>query len=175
MAAETAEASYLRLAFLCELEEIEHIRRLAATGIDLDWHPEGKPALLDDNVREGRVAIAGLLLELGARVDTVSLMEARTVPELEMLIAAGADFKTPDQDGWTLLHGYCSLGRQDHALCLLRHGADMNAQDRDGYTPLQVADELHAQMGEALRSFLQQGVLEAKTPPADAQRPNRRI
>jgi len=64
----------------------------------------------------------------------------REHPEIaKMLLAAGADAKAVDDNGWTLLHYAAKFGSESAVEDALKLGVNPNARSRQGFTPLHVA------------------------------------
>ena len=87
------------------------------------------------------------------------------------LLAAGADTKVGEQDGYTPLHGAGFQGRAEIARMLVAHGLDPNEMHRDGYTPIHRAcwgaEERHT---DTVRVLLESGVSPSQ-PTARKQLP----
>lgn len=60
---------------------------------------------------------------------------------VERLLAAKADIKAQDLDGWTPLHRAAQRGDAQIASLLLDHGADIEERDAEGFTPIITATE----------------------------------
>lgn len=97
--------------------DVGEVRRGLESGVQVGWRNEDEMdrTFLHCACGEGRVGVASLLLEKGARVD------AR------------------DEDERTPLHRAARGGQEKCVQLLLKHGADVNAQDFGGNTPLHVA------------------------------------
>jgi ankyrin repeat protein len=74
---------------------------------------------------------------LGAKL--VEAAKTPNTPQVEKLLAAGADPNTKDDYGWTALMWASSFGRTRNVLALLKKGADVNAKDNNGWTALMSA------------------------------------
>ena len=48
----------------------------------------------------------------------------------------GADWKIPEKDGYTPMHGAGFQGRAEIAKLLIEHGLDKSDRHQDGYTPM---------------------------------------
>jgi ankyrin repeat protein len=111
------KGSSLHYAVLCGLEDIvkflviERSQDVNSRGFDDNETP------LAGASREGRLKVAEVLLELGAKVDAL------------------------DRDDWTPLHVASAYGHEDIAQMLLEHGADARALDNGIRTPLHRASE----------------------------------
>lgn len=107
---------------------------------------------LHEAVRYGRVEIAKILLDAGAKVDAIDAVGKSPflliVPEekqLEMynvLLAASADVTQKDMYGDTVLH-VCTMAavKTDVLSVLINHGAPVNERNKKGVTPLSLAIE----------------------------------
>ncbi|AGE59088.1 ankyrin repeat PH and SEC7 domain containing protein [Paramecium bursaria Chlorella virus OR0704.2.2] len=58
---------------------------------------------------------------------------------VKALVAAGADVRSEDVDGWTPLRVAADNGYPEIVRLLLEHGADVRSEDVNGWTPLRVA------------------------------------
>lgn len=97
--------------------DFDHLRRLLASGVDVDQRD-----------RSGRTPLQTLMRS--AKADERG--EA-----LEILCAAGADLEARDENGLTPLHNAASDGQLRFAQILLEGGADPNAlRESDATTPL---------------------------------------
>ncbi len=100
------------------------------------------PAVLTDRDNDGRT-----LLDLACRAATCDIaipLEAGTAEQhaaVDLILAAGADPATADNDGWTPLHTAGMAGHADLALRLVAAGApvDADAHDKDGGSALSYA------------------------------------
>ncbi|MBC6439818.1 MAG: ankyrin repeat domain-containing protein [Rhodospirillales bacterium] len=61
------------------------------------------------------------------------------LPDVERCIAAGADIRARDEDGWTPLHVAARDGTAESVQALIDAGADTEARTDNGATPLHVA------------------------------------
>ena len=107
---------------------------------------------LHEAVRYGRVEIAKILLDAGAKVDALDavgkspfLLIIPTEKQLEMynvLLAASADVTQKDMYGDTVLH-VCTMAavKTDVLSVLINHGAPVNERNKKGVTPLSLAIE----------------------------------
>ena len=97
------------------------------------------PAVLTDRDNDGRT-----LLDLACRAATCDIaipLEAGTAEQhaaVDLILAAGADPATADNDGWTPLHTAGMAGHADLARRLVAAGApvDANAHGKDGGSAL---------------------------------------
>lgn len=76
--------------------------------------------------------------KLGQPHDTVSA-DAGEAEAITLLLDAGANLETTDQEGNTPLHHAVMLGSVRGAEALLSHGAKVNVKNRSGQTPLSLA------------------------------------
>ncbi len=84
------------------------------------------------------------------------------LPEINRLIATGADVDAKGNDGWTALHYTGFHGQVEGARLLLEKGADINAKDNDGWTALHFA--AYNNRIEAAQLLLEKGAdINAKT------------
>lgn len=107
---------------------------------------------LHEAVRYGRVEIAKILLDAGAKVDALDavgkspfLLIIPAEKQLEMynvLLAASADVTQKDMYGDTVLH-VCTMAavKTDVLSVLINHGAPVNERNKKGVTPLSLAIE----------------------------------
>ena len=77
--------------------------------------------------------------DLGGRGRVARLIDADRPEEALAALAAGADARVVDADGWTLLHHAADRGAVGVAAALLDAGVPANAADASGVTPLLVA------------------------------------
>ncbi len=102
----------------------------------------------------GRTDAARLLIERGARVETVSRNPSAHTPlhvaaarghrdVAELLLARGAAASAPAGGGWTPLHLAAGAGHADVAALLIARGADTRAREGQGRTPLEIAEATH--------------------------------
>lgn len=104
------------LAFNCQEGNADAVRRLIASGADVNAAGDGGETLLHLAADAGHDAIIRLLVTGGALVNAVD-SEARQSP----------------------LHYACSQGRREAAMALIRAGADTSTADVDGALPLELA------------------------------------
>ena len=104
--------------------DLESIDRLLGAGVDIDARDEHNQTALMNAARDGRTAVAGLLIDRGARLDhtakygLTALMLAvlrSNVDVVRMLVGAGADLDVrgtgaPGFDGKTALDFAQGLG-----------------------------------------------------------------
>ncbi|WP_296706716.1 ankyrin repeat domain-containing protein [Treponema sp. UBA7570] len=107
---------------------------------------------LHEAVRYGRVEIAKILLDAGAKVDALDavgkspfLLIIPAEKQLEMynvLLSANADVTQKDMYGDTVLH-VCTMAavKTDVLSVLINHGAPVNERNKKGVTPLSLAIE----------------------------------
>lgn len=97
--------------------DFDHLRRLLASGVDVDQRD-----------RSGRTPLQTLIR---------SAEEDERGEALRILCAAGAELEARDENGLTALHNAASDGRFEFAQILLEAGADPNAlRESDATTPL---------------------------------------
>ena len=71
-------------------------------------------------------------------------VKERDKTAVERLLAAKADFKSPDMHGWTALQRAAQSGQTEIVRLLLDHGADLEERDAEGFTPIITAAEKNA-------------------------------
>ena len=71
---------------------------------------------------------------------------------VKALLEMGADWKIPEKDGYTPMHGAGFQGRAEIAKVLIGHGLDKSDRHADGYTPIHRAcwgrEARHTETGE---------------------------
>jgi hypothetical protein len=119
--------------------DIETARMLLDAGVNPDPWSRGKSPLRIA-VSRGRADLVDLLLRAGADPKTSDLLAHDAAvgdPEVFTLVMrAGADLRSTDQDGKTVLHYAARNERADPVLALLAAGFDPNVEDREGNSPL---------------------------------------
>ncbi|MGE0431234.1 MAG: ankyrin repeat domain-containing protein [Planctomycetota bacterium] len=112
----------------------------------------------------GNLALAGLLLDHGARITAFTMGEAlahrgRSRDDgfqlAALLLARGFDLQSPHEDG-TILHRAANAGGAGTVEWLLARGADANAVGRMGRTPLHLAAERNRTPG-VVRALIRAG------------------
>ena len=105
-------------------------------------------------------SVAGLLLELGGRVDiqdarnqtvlhrTINQQEDRAIGAVQFLLEHGADVNAKRDDLCTPLHLALNVGKLKAAHILIEHHADVNARHDDGQAPLHLLSRWEPQQGE---------------------------
>jgi uncharacterized protein len=119
-------------------KDIEAVRRIVATGIDLNpksgLHEVNKP--LAYAAAYGNLEIVKLLVKAGADLNgqvaygDVALIKADehgNVDILEYLIEQGADVNVPNLYGMTPFIGLCESGRLNLVQLATKHGGDVNS------------------------------------------------
>ncbi|MBP3499228.1 MAG: ankyrin repeat domain-containing protein [Akkermansia sp.] len=138
------EATVLTSAVQCKATP-EVLRLLIAAGADVNKGVRDR-AYIDTPLGEAiwtrDTDSVRTLLEAGANANPpgdsyLSLATARgDARVLQMLLAAGADVNTPNQEGHYALGSAAAQGKADHVRILLEAGADVNAVDGNGDTAL---------------------------------------
>lgn len=111
---------------------------------DDDWTP------LDSAAWNGNAETALLLLEKGAKVDSVGedwspihmACENGHMETFRVLLEHNADITRTDHRGWTLLHEMCFFDRRHFVRLIVDKGVYINPTTVDGQTPLHMACEL---------------------------------
>ncbi len=138
------EATVLTSAVQCKATP-EVLRLLIAAGADVNKGVRDRSYIdtpLDEAIWTRDTDSVRTLLEAGANANPpgdsyLSLATARgNARVLQMLLAAGADVNTPNQEGHYALGSAAAQGNADHVRILLEAGADVNAVDGNGDTAL---------------------------------------
>ena len=118
---------------------------------------------LHEAVLAGNIDIAWLLVRNGADesadlprlLHSVSLLRARSVDAVLLLIQLGVDVNAQDEKHNTSLHLATSVGNAETVETLIKHGANGDAKDRNHNTPLHLA--LSGGHAETLQVLVQNG------------------
>jgi ankyrin repeat protein len=145
---------------LVEAGDMSAVRAAAAEGSDFNRSfPDSDESLLTTAVAKGHLAMARLLLELGADPNiretvTPPLAAAAAKGSQELvttLVTAGAAVDVRDEDGWTPLMIAAAYGHVEVVRELLRQGANPKLKNRHGNSALTVAvDKKHVNIYELL-------------------------
>ena len=113
----------------------------------------------------GQAQVAAMLLDRGARVNSVSRNRLRVMPLhsavarqdvkiARLLLEHGADPNARQADDFTPLHGAAQNGQVEMVKLLLEFGAEVNVQSSGGLTPLAMAGQHgHQAVVDLLRSI----------------------
>ena len=126
--------------------DIEEVRRLIATGVDVNAREEvDRTTPLMVAVQNGSLEMARLLLDFGAKINArnsekqtalMQLDEDATRELVELLIDNGAKVDLKDEDGTTALIFAANWANADVLAELIRAGANVDEKDNEGDTPL---------------------------------------
>jgi ankyrin repeat protein len=109
---------------------------------DKNWETPLMAAVFTTNEK-----VVTVLLDHKANVNAADkfgltpLMDARGVPVVKLLLAAGASIREKDLDGRTALHHAAWQGDPDVVKTLIAAGADVNAKNNKKQSPLDLARE----------------------------------
>ena len=114
---------------------------------EFDKMKENKPATLDEYKKMrankadeyGRTPLMWLAYANNADNKFTLESDAKRVPMVETLAAAGADLNAQDNDGWTALMWASWSGLKDVASKLIEKGADLKIVDKKGNSALLIA------------------------------------
>lgn len=130
---------------------------------EYDKMKENKPATFDEykKMRANKVDDFGrtplMWLAYANNADNKFTLEsdAKRVPMIDTLVAAGADLNAVDKDGWSALMWASWSGLKDVTLKLIEKGADLKIVDKKGNSALLIA----AQAGRAdvVKTLLEKG------------------
>lgn len=119
-------------------------------------------------VAAGSLPIVELLLQRGASAKTPNLLQlaasVQHVGIVRALLAAGADARPANEDGWTALH-HAANGSVEMVRLLLPL-SDLEAENANGTALLAACDSKHAERDEVLRVLLDAGANVHATPPS---------
>jgi ankyrin repeat protein/truncated hemoglobin YjbI len=131
--------------------ELHRVKVLLDYGADLDDRGRYGLTALHYAVRGGKVPLIKLLLERGAKPDTLDdegltpplhLTKTRAkfdpIPVLELLVRHGANVNARDEARGTLLMFYARNGKVDPVRSLLAYGADRDARNKQGKTAMEL-------------------------------------
>nr|POE96475.1 isoform 2 of ankyrin-3 [Quercus suber] len=119
--------------FLLQQKDIAVDSAMEIVGAGRSKNPESKRTPLHWAAACGQTAIAGLLLDAGAKLAAQTFSQRQPVQEAAMyghqdtvayLLDRGADINTKTYYGWTMLHTAVSNARLELATLVLEHGAD---------------------------------------------------
>lgn len=156
---------YRELLDAVAADDVERVRALLDAGQSADPPEDGGPTALYRAAARGRVEIVRELLAHGAAPDRISVAAPGPAPGEEgagaggdddglplcgaaacgdvetvaALLAAGADPRAAERDGWTPLLWAAANGHTAAARTLLEAGADVEAHNDHGDTPLTLA------------------------------------
>lgn len=124
---------------------------------------ENKPATLEEYKKArankvdeySRTPLMWLAYANNADAKFTTESDAKRVPMIEVLVAAGADLNTVDKDGWSALMWASWSGLTSVSAKLIELGADYKVVDKNGNTALMIA----AQSGHAeiVKNLLDKG------------------
>jgi ankyrin repeat protein len=142
--------------------ELHRVKVLLDYGASLDDDGRFGVTALHYAVRGGKLPLIKLLLERGARVNSLDAdgltpllhlaktrSKADPIPVMELLVAHGADIDARDEKQGTLLQHFARQGKLAPVRWLLAHGADRNARNKNGQTALQLG-RAHSSVVRAL-------------------------
>jgi hypothetical protein len=155
--AQLREASAIALHKAVQASDLDAVRRLAREGADIDVH-YGGGSLLYQSLWDGHVAMAYLLMQLGAKTtadppDTCgnlllvackrnppdSITKAKLAALIDRFLSDGEDVNCADSTGFTPLHGASYSGKVEVVKQLVDRGARVNVLDSNGNSPLFLA------------------------------------